>query len=431
MALIASLVSAAASGASVDFADSGAFGGATPKLAIFLSGGTGSADAVTDGASFQLGASDGTTHGAMAFSCDTLSAASNVGRSNVSDAAYTKISDTGTQTAAATCALAANKATLSFSNQSDGETVYALLLGGDIEVSVVNWSSPGGTGAKPDITHGLTAAPEWIFVFSAGTTDATNDSASVSPLMGFWVSGTQVGYSHRITDNATTAALSARISTANALVSMGAATPNYSAFIENVDVDTFNINIDASTTNRFHFVCIRSTSGTPLGLAAGNITAKTTAGTQTDATGMTQNAQVVLSLLTAMTALDTNVTTDPAGCFGLGIACKNSGSGTWQYGAVVHGGDDGAAINGSTDWMNHQQSAGKHINQLDTTGTTAISATVDSASGGNLVHNYGTVSGSAIRFPFLAFGADVPSAGHPSSRRRGRAVHGLENVKVF
>lgn len=431
MALIASLVSAAASGASVDFTDSGAFGGATPKLAIFLSGGTGSADAITDGAAFQLGVSDGTTHGAMAFSCDTLSAASNVGRSNVSDAAYTKVSDTGTQTAAATCTLAANKATLSFSNQSDGETVYALLLGGDIEVSVLNWSSPGGTGAKPDITHGLSAAPEWIFVFSSGTVDATNDSSSVSPLLGLWISGTQVGYGHRIADNATTSALSARISTANAIVSMGSGTPNYSAYIENVDADTFNINIDGSTTNRFHFVCIRSTSGTALGLAAGNISAKTSTGTQTDATGMSQDAQVVLSIMTAMTALDTNVTTDPAGCFGLGIACRNSGSGTWQYGAVVHGGDDGAAISGATDWMNHQHSAGKHINQLDTTGTTAISATVDSASSGNLVHNYGTVSGSAIRFPFLAFGADVPSTGQPAFRRRGRAIHGIENVRVF
>lgn len=417
MALIASLVSAAATGASVDFTDSTAFAGATPKLAIFLGGGTGSADAITDGASFQLGASDGTTHGSMAFSCDTKSAASNVGRSNQSDAAYTCVDTAGAQTAEATCALAANKATLSFSNQSAGETVYALLLGGDIEVAVVNFSSPGGTGDK-EVTHGLTAAPEFIFIFGTGTVDNTNDSNSVQPTIGFWITGdTQVGCGHRIGDNLTTSALVARISSTQAVISMGGSGIAYAANIHTVNATTFQLNFDTSTINRFHIVSVRSTSGTALGLAAGSITAKTSTGTQTDATGMSQNAQVVLSISTALTALDSTVTTDPAGCYGFGIACKNSGTGTWQYGSVVSGADDGVTISASSDWMNHQHSASKHINQLDTTGTTAVAATVDSATGGNLVHNYGTASGTAVRIPFLAIGADVPASGNAARSR--------------
>lgn len=416
MALKCSLVAAASSAGTTDFVDASAFAGDTPKLAIFLSGGTGSADVANDGADFTLGASDGTTHGSIALSCDTLSAASNVGRSNQSDAAYTKVGTTGSQTAKATCSFSSTKATLTWSNDSAGETIYALLLGGDIEAKVVNWSSPGGTGAKT-ITHGLADAPEWIFVFSSGTVDATNDSASVSAIVGFWISGTQVGYGHRVADNVTTAALTARISTTQAVVSMGGTTPNYSAIIESVGATTFDLNFDVSTTNRFHFVCVRSTSGTPMGLATGALTAKTTTGTQTDATGMTQDAQLVFSVMAALTSVDANNTTDPAGCFGLGIACKNSSSGTWQYGSVAHGGDDGAAISVPVDWMNHQHSAAKHINQLDTAGATAVAATVSSTSGGNLVHNYGTASGTAVRIPFLAIGADLPISGNAARAR--------------
>ena len=395
-----------------DFTNSAVFGGNTPKLAIFMSATSGAADSATDGAQFNLGAVAGTSYGAISFASDTASATSNTGRSNRSDAAYVNVDNTGAVVGLATGSLIADGARLTWSDQSAGETVYALLIGGDVEASVVNWSSPGGTGAKT-ITHNLSAAPGTIIVFGVGTVDATTGGGAAAPSVGFWTAGGQVGYGHRVPDGVSTTALSARLSTTQAVVSMSGTAPLYSAIIENVTATTFDANFDASTTNRLHFICLRSTSGTPLALSAGNFAVPTVTGAQSDISGMSLDPQVLFVLPTARTAVDANSTDDTAGNFGIGIACKRSSDAVSQYASVQHGADDGVAT--TNDWMNHQHSAAKHLHQLDTTGATAVAATVSSWSGG-IEHDYGTASGTAVRVAYLAIGADVGGASLPKGR---------------
>lgn len=398
-----------------DFTDSGVFGGATPVAAIFLGGGTGTADTATDGAQFQFGATDGTNYGAISLASDTsslLATPSNTGRSNRSNAAYVNIDYDGAVVGVATASLIANGARLSWSNQSAGETISALLIGGDVEASLVNWSSPGGTGAKT-ITHGFSAAPDIIIVFGIGTVDATDGGGTAAPSVGFWTTGSQVGFGARIPDAVTTSALSARLSSTQALVSMSGTSPVYSALIENITATEFDLNFDASTTNRLHFLCLRSTSGSPLAASVGHFTAKTSTGTQVDVSSMTAAPQVMIVAPTALTAADGNNTVDPSGNFGVGFAVQKSSDLSTQYASVQYGADDGVAT--SADWMNHQISTAKHINQLSTAGATQVAATISTWDANGITHNYGTASGTAVRIPYLAFGAPA-AASIPKAR---------------
>lgn len=414
---VALVAAAAASGTPTftqDFTDSGVFGGATPKLAIFLSATSGSADSATDGAQFNLGAVAGASYGAISFAADTASATSNTGRSERANAAYIQTDNTGAVVGVATASLIADGARLSWTDQSAGETIYALLLGGDIEASVVNFTMPGGTGDKT-VTHNLSAAPEVIIAFGVQVSaDNSDGGGTAGPHIGFWCGAGQAGYGHRIPDAVTTSALSGRMSTTQAVVSMGGSSPVYSGTIGSVGATTFVVNVDASSTQRLHFICLRSTSGTALAAKAGTFTAKTSTGTQQDVSGMSLDPQIMLVLPTALTSADANSTSDTAGNFGLGIACVNSSTLSTQYASVQHGSDDGVAT--TNDWMNHQHSAAKHLHQLDTAGATAVAATISSWSGG-VLHNYGTASGTAVQNAYLAFGADVSSSGNAPRAR--------------
>lgn len=410
--------------------NSAVFGGATPKLAILLSGGTGSEDAATDGAKFCFGAGDGTNYAAIAWAGDTLANPNGVGRSNRSNAAYVRVDKDGAVVGVATLSLIADGAQLTWSDQSEGEDLYVLLLGGDVEAAVSHLTSNNGTSAQ-SVTHGLAAAPELIVAFGIFSADNTDGGSDAVPGIGFWTAAGQVGYSHRERDNLATVATSGRISSTQALCAMGTGnTHTYAAAISNVGASTFDITFSGATTNRVHFIALRSTSGTALAVAAGTATAKTTTGTQVDVSGMSLDAQVLIVLPTACTAVDDgsgSSSTDPGGVFGVGLACKRSSDGTAEYASVVSAADDGVAT--SDDWLNHQRSSAKHLHQVNTAGATAVAATVSSWSGG-IEHDYGTASGTAIKFPYLAFGADVVAVGHPASRRRGRAIIGVEGVRI-
>ncbi|NOJ26572.1 MAG: hypothetical protein DA330_00970 [Nitrososphaera sp.] len=387
-----------------DFTNSDVFGGATPKAAIILGGGAGSADTATDGLSFQLGFSDGTNQSAIAFAGDTSTSTNSTARSNRANAGYVHLGVDGTVDGAATISLIANGGRLTWSDQSTGETIYVLLIGGDIEAAVVNVTG-NGSGSAQTVTHGLSAAPELIIALDAWAAENTDTGGDTNGSIGFWTASTQLCAGQRLRDGQSTAASSGQINTAFAFSAFSTAGGIvYEGAISNVGSSSFDMTTAPSTTNNLHFLSLRSTSGTALSVAAGVGTAKTSTGTQSDISGMTNNPQVLLVLPTALTSADLASSTDTSGNFGLGISCKRSSDGVTQYMGVVSSADDGDAT--TADWLNHQHSAAKHLHVLDADGVTSIAATVSSWVGG-IEHNYTTASGVATKFPYLAFGADA------------------------
>ena len=398
-----------------DITDTASFGGETPKLAILFSGGTGALATATAGLQWQLGGVDASGNQfAVAIACDSATNPTNTARSNRTDAAYDHITPAGTSDGRATAALIANGVRLTWSDQSVGESIRALLIGGDVEISIVSHASDNSLNAQV-IEHGLSGPPEVII--SVGVfTDSPPVSAGgdAVPGVGFWAIGSQVGVSTRYRDNVATSAVSSRITTSEIAPAIGTnVTFTYTAAISNVTGSTFDLQYaESATTHTVHFICLRSTTEEPLDAISGTFSTKTSTGTQTDISNLSVPAQVIFTVPTRLAAVDTGKSDDTGGGFGLGIACRRTGNGDNQYFSVSATGNDGEGA--GTGWLNHQRHAGDHIVRLGLAGAVDVRARVSEWNDTNVVHDYQVANATASRIAYLAFGASGSSAAVPA-----------------
>lgn len=414
MSMIVGMVSAAAASGTPPFTqqflDAASFGGQTPALAILYSGGTGALATATAGLQWQLGAVDAEGNQcAVAIACDSATSPTNAARSNRIDAAYEHITPAGVSDGRATATLIPDGVELTWSDQSVGESIRALLIGGAVEASVVSHESDNSLNVQT-VTHGLSGPPEVIISIGVFAADTTTGGGEAMPGLGFWAIGSQTAVGVRYRDNVSTSAVSGRISTTEIAPAMGTNTNfTYTATISNVTDTTFDIQwtLNASV-DTVHFICLRSTTEEPLDAIAGTFLTKTSTGTQTDITNLSVPPQIILTVPTRLADVDAGKSDDTGGGFGLGIACRRTGNGDNQYFGVFATGNDGEGA--GTAWLNHQRHAGDHIVRLSLAGAVDVRARVSEWNDTNVVHGYQVANATASRVAYLAIGATGQSS---------------------
>lgn len=415
MTLRASItVAAAASGTPTfnqDFTDSGAQNGATPVLGLVVGGRTTVENTNTAGVTLNIGAVSANGAG------DAGVATSNNDATNPNTGSYAYSATQGyssMRTGASTdgdagLSLITDGTRFAWTDQSASELLKVLNLGGDIASSVVAYTNSSGTSAQ-SVTHNLGGTPEVIIALTVGTAaGANNGSARVG--IGFWTAAAQccVGW-HGCANGQATVNSSCRISTTQAIASPGtSASFVWAGTISNAGATTFDITYDISNTAAVVFICLRSTSGTALGAKCGVLTSPTSVG-DVSITGLSQAGQVLLTAMTLLQAVDTGDTSTQATALSVGMACKNSGTGTTQYGTVSNSENDGAAT--STNHARSQSSNTLLVRVLDTSGSTALEATVGSWNSDGATVTFSKTDATARKGIYLILGADgAPSGG--------------------
>ena len=414
MSMIVGMIAATAGSGTPPFTqqilDEASFGGQTPALAILYSGGTGALATATAGLQWQLGAVDASDNQfAVAVACDSATSPTNAARSNRIDAAYEHLTPAGASDGRATATLIPDGVELTWSDQSVGESIRALLIGGAVEASVVSHESNNSLNVQT-VTHGLSGPPEVIISVGVFAADTTTGGADAMPGLGFWAIDSQTAVGVRYRDNVSTSAVSGRITTSAIAPAMGTNTAFvYTATISNVTDSTFDIQwATASTVDTVHFICLRSTTEEPLDAIAGTFLTKTSTGTQTDISNLSVPPQIIFTVPTRLAGVDDGKSDDTSGGFGLGIACRRTGNGDNQYFGVFATGNDGEAA--SSGWLNHQRHAGDHIVRLGLAGAVDVRARVSEWNDTHVVHDYQVADATASRVAFLAIGASGASA---------------------
>lgn len=393
-----------------DFTDSTTFAGATPKCAIVL----GSAATAENSSTANIQATIGFVAAAQAsvgIGNDDAVSPDSTGYANYATQAYSLPDFVGNTAGDATGALIANGVRLSWTDQSQGELVKVILIGGDVECAVASLTSNNTTGAQA-VTHGLTAAPQAVIAMSPG--QASGDSGGNAKYgIGFWdgTNSKALGVSLSPGGQTTVPATGQLSSTVLLANKANASGFTWTAAISNVGATTFDITLSANSTSLMHFLSLRSTSGTALGVKAGTFATKTSTGTSADIASMSQSPQVVLYALSRTIAVDTNYSgVDDATNLGLGVAVKNTGTGSTQYATIVNCSVDGALT--STNHAYTQASNTQAIRILDAASSCAadVEATINSWDSGGITNNYSNIAATGRQVLYLAIGADVPAA---------------------
>lgn len=414
MTLRASIISAAAASGTPtytqDFSDATAFNGDTLKLGLALAGRTTSENTNTAGVTLNIGAvsANGAGDAGIAISNNDAVSTNTGSYAHSATQGYSSMRTGASTDGDATIALAADKATFSWTDQSASELIKVLGLSGDIATSVVAYTNSSGTSAQA-VTHSLGGTPEAIICLTVGQpAGANNGQARVG--LGFWTAAAQhcVGW-HGCANAQATVNSSCRISTTQAICNPGTGTSFvWAGTISNVGATTFDITYDVSNTNAVIFICLRSTSGTALGAKVGTLTSPTSVG-DVSITGLTQAGQVLLTAMTLLTAVDSGNTGSEATALSVGMAVKNSGTDTTQHACVSNSENDGAAT--STNHARSQSSNTQLVRVLNTSGGTTLEATVGSWNSDGTTVSFGKVDASARKGIYLILGADGTPAG--------------------
>lgn len=390
-----------------DFTDSATFAGATPKCAIIL----GSAATAEDASTANIQSTIGFVAGAQAsigISDNDAVSTNSSSYANYATQAYSLPDFSGNTVGDATGAMIANGVRLSWTDQSQGELVKVVLLGGDVECAVSSLTSNNGTSAQA-VTHGLTAAPQAIVAMSPGQV-AGDNSGNAKYGIGFWdgTNSKSLGVSLNQAGQTTTTATGQLSSTVLLANKANASGFTWTAAISNVGATTFDITLSANSTNLMHFLSIRSTSGTALGVKAGTFATKTSTGTNADITGMSQSPQVVLYALSRTIAVDTNYSgVDDASVLGLGIAAKNTGTGTTQYATIINCSVDAAATSGNHAYTQTSNTGAIRILDASTACSADVEATINSWDSGGITNNYSNIAATGRQVLYLAIGGEV------------------------
>lgn len=303
-----------------------------------------------------------------------------------------------------------NGVRVDWADQSFGELITCVLLGGDIEARVVSATFTGG--AAPDtrtVAHGLGGAPEVILAFC-------RVAFGTQTSIGAWDGS---GYVHFTTYSANAGAVAdiySRVETTGIVAPKATSTPSFTATLTNVGASNFDVQTDTPNSRTIYFLCLRGTSGAIVA-KTGVFDTPTSTGDSAVVSGMSAAPQLLLAIPTRQTATG-NVTGDDAGAFGLIAAATNTGT---QYGGVTASEDDGADPSVSKSQSTNSQA----LRVLDITGAADIEATVSSWDSGGVTLNFSNINASARKIPYLAFGVAVAAGGGQPKMIRTMAVPGI------
>lgn len=390
-----------------DFTDATTFGGATPKAMIILG-----SRAVADDTSTSLGVSSivgfaaGSNSAVMSHADNTSASPNSAAYSTHNTKAYARTNTSGTMDGEATGAFIANGYRLSWTDQSAGELLKVILIGGTgIEAAVSTLTSNNGTSGQT-VTHGLTGTPDFIIAMNAGPVSNNSIGAgSVSPAMGFWTASSQLSLAETLNDDGLTTVSSGGIIDSTHAIAQhasGGGASTWVGAISSVGASTFTITYNVAHTNTVYFLAVRST-GTPLTVKASTYTTAASTGNVADITGMATPPQILINLLNFQTVLDTGTSSTAGSEFGVGVALKNTGTSSTQVGTLISSDHDNIATSGG-----HGESRVSATNDIFLYaaggGTTGTVATINSWDSGGITHNYSNVAAVSKIIPYLAFG---------------------------
>lgn len=398
-----------------DFTDSGAGFSTDVKAAIFISGNTTADHTTTAGKQFQFAfaANNDGTAATSTVGVDGATPASNVGFSaryhnDVTAAsggyAYavppTSYGSSGEFQAPVDFAAVSNGVRVTWTDQSNSELIYALLLGGDIEASVVHAKFSANTSVN--VSHGLSAAPEVIIaLYGAAASAASN---VLYQTIGMWDGTTQqcIEWNGSIAGNSS----QARVDTNN-IITKRTAGNTQDFTLSAVGSTQFTLGASVSTSDYVSFLCLRGTTSPIVG-KCGIYDCPTGTGNAAMGLGLGVAPQVLLALQSVMTASDSGTSDDTTDVSGA-IAAINQ-AGTTKYGGVTGFIDDAAA----TTVAKTQTTNSQAIRLWDTTPAIDVEATVATWDAGDITLNFSNVGASAFKIPYLAFG--VAAAGGNAAR---------------
>lgn len=292
-----------------------------------------------------------------------------------------------------------NGVRVNWTDQSSGELLTAILLGGDIEAKVVFADFTNATAPESlSISHGLGGTPEIIIALGQLATA----SSTVRQSLGFWYNGTYSSFATQLNDGGGSPSVALNLFSTGILgftTGVSNAALSNTVTLSSVGSSNFTATASAQTDGKLAFLVLRSTGANPLVASLGTYDSATSTGNSTIVSGMTVKPQVLLSVPSIMTATGTSVT-DPAGVNGLVAAVDNAGAGT-QYGGIVVSSDDGAAT--SVEKSQATNSQALRILSI-AAGAVDVQATVNAWNSGGITLNYSDAGGSAFKIPYIAFG---------------------------
>lgn len=292
-----------------------------------------------------------------------------------------------------------NGVRMSWSDQSIGELITAILIGGDVEARVV--SATFTNAAAPDtrtVSHGLSGAPEVIIAVCPG-----NYGSALS--LGTWVTGGT--YTSRATYSNPDASVGDVYGWAGSdsiATRLFTGSPVFSATISNVGASTFQLQTDAPNADTVYLLCLRGTTD-PLVAKNGVLDTPTTTGTFAAVAGMGAAPKLLLTFPSRQTTIG-RVSGDGGGAFGLIAAANNGGS---QYGGVTVTEDD----NADPTVAKCQSTDSQALRVLDIAASATVQAAVQSWDAGGVTLNYSAANVAALKVPYLALG--VASGAAPSA----------------
>lgn len=274
--------------------------------------------------------------------------------------------------------------TVTYTAVQTGGNVYALLLGGDIEASVVsaNWTSETGTKT---VTHNLSGAPEIILALGSVATGVDGE-------IGFWSSGSYAT-SGMYCANAVTTTVTNQETVNDKILSLPNSSVSFT--LANVGATTFDAVASGTVSRVIAFLCLRGTVN-PIVASTGTFDAPTGTGTSSVVSGMSVDPTVLLTVPSKRTTLGAGATD---GAFGLGMTVNNGG--TTQYGCITfHAPNGETPVDANSAYLTDDSDRALVVLANDDTKT--LQATTQWDVGGvSLVYS---ASSTAYKIPYLAFG---------------------------
>lgn len=285
--------------------------------------------------------------------------------------------------------------------------ISCLLLGGDIEAKIITVDL-AAVSSVTGVAHGLGGTPELIIALSNFDINGLTAANDVTYSLGFW-DGTNYVSDCRVPTGGYT--IAGQIST-SALVgkSDGGGLLSFGGYLTLANVGSSTLDVVASKAVDFAvaLLCIRGTTD-PIVAKCGTFDSPTSTGSQAVGASLSVAPQVLLTLGSRFTAVNSGSDTAVAGQCGAFAACNNVGAGT-QYGGSVSNTDDSATL---TSWTTNS----KAFVATATDGSSDAEASVSAWGSGDVTLNFDSVAASALKVPYLAFGVGAAGGNIPKILR--------------
>lgn len=289
-------------------------------------------------------------------------------------------------------------------SQASQRYLSALLLGGDIEANVVQGSFSSNTSV--DVSHGLSGAPEIILCFTNTPNTIPDNNTQWS--LGWWANGVNVCSVAYAVDAEVlgTVTGAGRVSDAYIAIdptSAGAVNNGFS--VTTAGASTFTVTATVSSSIDLVFLVLRGTTS-PIVAKAGIYTTPTTTGNADMSISLGVAPQVLMTVPSRATAVNTSYATDAASCIGLHMAANRSGTPATQQGGAYSTWDQGASTTDTESRTNND-----HVLIIPLAGGGWDgSATLNAWNAADVQLNFDDAPSSAFKIPYLAFGvaADTP-----------------------